>query len=179
MLFDSVHTLKKIYNNFTSRQKLSCPSFENGDLILEAELGYVSQIYNMELGQGWKLAHKLNNKVISPQPIEKCNVDLCLKLFQESTLNALDHYLSKDDQFRSFKQTTQVVDILKRFSNCINMNSNTMYVQKREDSLKPIFVNEREQIDFLIKFAEWMKKWETLSQKYGGGLSSETCHATY
>ncbi|XP_040575184.1 uncharacterized protein [Lepeophtheirus salmonis] len=180
MLFGPIHILKKFFNNFTSIGKFSCPSFENEGIILEAEFEHVKQIYNMELGQDVKLAHKLSHKVISSQSVEKCNNDdLSLRFFHESTLKALSHYASKDEQFLSFKETGQVMGTLKRFWNCVNLNSNSLYIQKNDDSLKPISVNEREQIIFLVKFAEWIKGWEEYSKKSGGGLSPETFHAAY
>jgi hypothetical protein len=74
MVFDPVHLFKNFFTNFLNRKVFSCPAFE--DIEVSAKFDHIIQLYNHELGRPIKIAHKLTQKVLTPRPIERCNVML-------------------------------------------------------------------------------------------------------
>ena len=82
-LFDTTHVGKCFYNNFGNKKQFICPDFDGMEIA--PDMNHIVELYKLELGQPVKIAHKLNDKVLNPQPIEKTNVQLFDRLFHEST----------------------------------------------------------------------------------------------
>jgi len=61
LLFDPVHVLKKVYNNFQSRKVFECPEF--GENLLTgccADFNHIVDLYHIESSAALKKAHKLS-----------------------------------------------------------------------------------------------------------------------
>jgi hypothetical protein len=74
LMFDSVHIFKNIYNNLLNRRAFLCPPFEGKTI--SASFKHVEDVFKKEMGKPVKYAHKLSDKVLAPQPIERTKVEL-------------------------------------------------------------------------------------------------------
>ncbi|CAB4058390.1 unnamed protein product [Lepeophtheirus salmonis] len=97
--------------------------------------------------------------------IERCNFDLCVRLFHELTINALDHYASQNSSNECYQTTAEVMRILKRFWNGVNVCSTSTHVSKRDATLKHITYDERDQIIFLTSFSSYLEKVSRYDEK--------------
>lgn len=109
LLFDSVHVFKNMYNNILNKQQFIAPRFLEKAAasqdeekcaettsakvaaattvsFLSAKFEHVQDLYNRELGHAVKYGHKLMDKVLAPQPIERTKVDLADQFFHENTI---------------------------------------------------------------------------------------------
>ena len=93
LLFDPVHNIKNIYNNFQSRKLFECPSSDRHlPEGCKALFQDIVDLYNMESVMSLKKAHKLNPSTLAPRSIEKTSVKLAMSVFCESTRDALQFY---------------------------------------------------------------------------------------
>ena len=93
LIFDPVHDLKNVYNNFQSRKLFECPEFgRNLPSGCVADFNHVVELYNYEAVSALKKSHKLTPSVLNPRSIEKTSVKLATSLFSESTRDALRFY---------------------------------------------------------------------------------------
>ena len=72
-LYDTVHLFKNIYNNWANKKLFVCPNVdENGEKSeLKPNFHHLEELYELEHGMFPKMAHKLTDKVLHPQSIEK------------------------------------------------------------------------------------------------------------
>ena len=91
-LFDSVHLLKCIRNNWLGQSDVdntfAFPDIEDGS-ICKASLSHLRQLYASERDNYVKMAPGLSYKVLNPSNLERQNVKLALRLFDEKTITAL------------------------------------------------------------------------------------------
>jgi hypothetical protein len=77
LIFDPVHNLKNLYNNFQMHNIFQCPTFDinlpNG---CEASFTHIVQLYNHKTSFPSKKGHKLSSSALNPSRIEKTSVFL-------------------------------------------------------------------------------------------------------
>ena len=129
LLFDSVHNLKNIYNNFCKRGILSFPSIDDPTSIKTASFIDIRNLYAEESKQPLKLAHKLTQKSLAPKNIEKTSVKLSNAIFHESTLHALQYF--NENQGKQWTGTADFVEIVLKMWKIVNVKRST---QKRSVS---------------------------------------------
>ena len=166
--FDSVHVFKCTYNNLGNKKWFNCPDFD-GEKV-EPDIGHIEQLYDHELGRPLKYAHKLTDKVLHPQPIEKTKVDLADRFYHESTIDALDYY--SENGFPQWKFTANFLRIIRKWWNIVNVKNPKFGKRRRDPFREPISLDNLGNIQWLEKFLEWIKKWEEM--KDGHGFSSQT-----
>ena len=96
LLFDSVHNLKNIFNNFLNRKQFNIPSFKQQTIdfpACTANFSHIEELYKLEVNMLVKKAHKLSNKLFSPSNIDKISVKLAAAVFSESTRDAFKYYV--------------------------------------------------------------------------------------
>ena len=95
--FDNTHLFKNVYNNFMKCVHFKCPLMDPHETKKELSPSFsvLRELYELEKSKSSKMAHKLNEKVLNPKPIEKTNVKLADAAFHESTINALKYYSSR------------------------------------------------------------------------------------
>ena len=109
-LFDTVHLFKNVYNNLVNYGIFQCPSFENHQNTITAKFGHLKDLYQLELGEPIKRAHKICDKVLRPSSVEKTNVMLADSCFHESTINTLMYYGRRGHA--KFLETAEVFKIV-------------------------------------------------------------------
>ena len=75
LIFDPVHDLKNVYNNFQSRKAFECPTMDGnlpeGCVTL---FQHIVDLYNLESTMSLKKAHRLTPAALQPKSIEKTSV---------------------------------------------------------------------------------------------------------
>ena len=118
-----------------------------------------------------KYAHKLNDKVLHPQPIEKRNVNLAERLFHESTIDALEYDASNGHP--EWKKTVAFLKVIRRFWNIFNVKNPKMGQKTKDPVREPISHDDYAGLEWLRKFADWTEEWKALGNTKHG-LSKET-----
>ena len=175
--FDSVHVFKCTYNNLVNRKKFICPPWDGQKV--EADVGYLQQLYDHELGRPLKYAHKLNDKVLHPMPIEKTNVQLADRFYHESTIHAMEYYSEPDPDtgnaiFPQWKSTVLYLKIIRTWWNIVNIKNPKFGRRKRDPVREPISIDDPGGIQWLHKFLKWVLKWQEQAKQIGFGLTNET-----
>ena len=181
LLYDYVHIFKCIYNNFINKRRFICPNFHGnkGGPTFTADVNHIEQLRNIELGKPLKYAHKLTDKVLHPMPIQKTNVQLADSLFHESTIEGLVYYSKHGHP--EFIFTANFLRIIRTWFNVCNVKSLYAGQRTRDPVRNPIANFEGLEdfggIQYLKKFAEWIKEWEQTcieNKNFKFGLSRET-----
>jgi len=72
LIFDPVHDLKNVYNNFQSRKNFICPPMhQNLPEGCNAKFQDIIDLYNLESNMALKKAHRLSSSTLDPKIIEK------------------------------------------------------------------------------------------------------------
>lgn len=174
LLFDSVHIFKNMYNNLLNKEIFVCPTFQDGGEEISAEMKHVKELYEAEMGQGIKYAHKLTDKVLNPQPIERTNVDLAFRFFHESTMNGLIHFANTFNH-PEWKKTASFINLILRFWKAVNVKDPRAVFTKRDPDRLVVSKGCRKQVHFLRHFARWLTEWEKLPRSKT--LTKETSFA--
>ncbi len=177
LLFDSVHNFKNLRNNFNNRKVLLFPDFDCFDKILTAKYKHVEDLYAFELTKPVKLAHKLSHKVLHPSTIEKTNVQLADSFFHESTINALIFYakeqLPDGPSTDGWLETSKFMQLVRQHWNIVNVKSCLLGQKKLNVWQKPIKGVDSESVQFLLKFASWLRRWQSMRDR-SHSLTRET-----
>ena len=74
--YDNTHIFKNFYN-WSNYDSFKCPSFpqvENMQDVVSPSFSHLKELYMLEKGKHQKIAHKLTDQILHPNPIEKTNV---------------------------------------------------------------------------------------------------------
>ena len=95
-------------------------------------------------------------------------------LFHESTINALEYYAKNG--FPYFSHTAKFLRIISEWWDTFNVKSKFKGYHKRNRFMNPVSQENLERVkSYLMKFADWVKKWKSEYPDYG--LSSPTSQA--
>jgi hypothetical protein len=174
LIFDPVHDIKNVYNNFQSRKRFQCPSMisshENLPNGCIANFHHIVQLFNLEMTMPLKKAHRLSPTVIEPKSIEKTSFKLAMAVFCESTLKALQFY-AVNEGTDEWTGTADFISLILKLWNVMNVKYSMKGKLKRDCSSDPIRSVHDWKLDFLTEFAEFLLSWETSKTP---GLTKET-----
>jgi len=171
LLFDPVHTIKNVYNNFQSRKVFECPPMaRNLPTGCTADFSHVVDLFQHESTMSLKKAHRLTPATLQPRSIEKTSVKLAVSLFCESTRDALQYYATHKGR-TSWGTTADFITLLLKLWNVLNVKTRTKGKHKRDYTMNPVRSSLDWKLDFLREFADFLLAWETSGKR---GLSKET-----
>ena len=162
MLFDSVHIFKSVRNNWMNQtdcnQTFIFPDFNLPNSFRTASLSHLKSLLNKEENEVVKLAPALNRKVLYPTSVERQNVNLCVKLFDEKNVAALQ--VTKDEN--DYAGTIMFMDLLIKWWKIVNCNF--FYKDKRynDQYYSPISSIDCHNIIFLDKMLKWLQSWDNM-----------------
>ena len=107
LLFDPVHDLKNVYNNFQSRVLFECPAIDG--MLPDGCIASFKDIVALQIHEAdkpLKIASRLTTSSLDPKSIEKTSVKLAVSVFCESTRNALNTYSALEGKKRGKIQLT-------------------------------------------------------------------------
>jgi hypothetical protein len=178
-LFDSVHLLKCIRNNWLGQsdreRTFTFPDFSTG-VVCKASISHIRRLYDIEKDSIVKLAPGLTHKALYPGNLERQNVQLALKIFDEKVIVALNHcsQLTGTD----VTGTQSFVNIIVKLWKILNVKSPDKGYKKRDVDCYPIRDVSDERVSFLGEVFTWLCKWDNMGQKpREGRLTSETMTA--
>ena len=178
-MFDSVHLLKCIRNNWLGQSDADCtftfPDMTDGS-VCKASLCHLRQLYASEKDKFVRLAPGLSYKSLYPSNIERQNVKLVLKIFDEKTIAGLNHFGSSNSS--DVSGTVKFISIILRMWKILNVKSTDKGHHKRDDNLNPIRSVDDDSVKFLRDVCRWLDSWNALNLKARQGrLSDETFFA--
>ena len=93
-LFDAVHLLKCIRNNWINQidQTFNYPDLNTVGLWSKASFAHLKQLYDSEQTAAAKLAPGLTYSALHPNNLQRQNVNLALKIFDEKNVAALSEF---------------------------------------------------------------------------------------
>ncbi|XP_035212330.1 uncharacterized protein LOC118186362 [Stegodyphus dumicola] len=188
LLFDSVHLLKCIRNNWLNQaetnQTFNIPSFDDTDNKLYcASLLHLKKLYNIEQQHSIKIAPALSKKVLYPTSLERQNVSTAVKLFDEKTVAALHVELkeNKTGYGETVRGTKYFIEIILKWWSIVNVKHPRKGLHLADPNREPVFSINDDKIKFLENFCTWLIKWNgddrKKSGKTVGRLTRETYHA--
>ncbi|TRY68270.1 hypothetical protein TCAL_16490 [Tigriopus californicus] len=149
IFFDSVHNKKNAFNSFMNREQFICLPF-HGVEIGSPNFRHIRDLYDKECGQDVKIAHKLTQKSLCPNSIEKTSVSHTEAIFHESTSAGLKFYNAKNP---SWTDTA-----IRQAWNILNVKSKFMGIAKLYPYREPIDSVDHENLKFLQRLVDWMNE---------------------
>ncbi|GFU14695.1 transposable element P transposase [Trichonephila clavipes] len=182
LIFDSVHLIKSIRNNWLSQKdadsSLMYPDPSEFSQIRKASFSSLFKIYNEEMNIIVKLAPKLCLKALKPTNFEKQNVKLVLKFFEESNVTALNILKDKLGYPEMFRDTAIFIKYILDFWQIMNIKNQTKGPNLKLKNSVPFSLMEDDRFTFFSKFVQWLDCWKNLKQNEREGcLSEETLFA--
>ena len=181
LMFDFVHILKSIRNNWINLKNIN-QTFIYPDLstinlshisyplrINTASFDDIRQQYLSEKHKVAKLAPRLTAKSCWPTSLERQNVKLALKIFDESTLAAI----SLRNEANHNSQTEDFINIILKLWKIFNINRPNKDLRFKEDDFSRQLIQNDERFSFLSRIVYWIDVWKALPGK-GGKLSPQT-----
>ena len=175
-LFDSVHLLKCLKNNWLSQSDASktfvFPSLTS-NAPSHASFSLLRKLYESEKDNIVKQAPALTYPALYPSNIERQNVKLALKIFDEKNIPALENLGSQTGT--DVTGTVEFIRIIGNLWKIFNVKSIDKGRRKRDTFSDPVRAVDCEQVMYLKNTHEWLEKRVALNQKAREGrLSDET-----
>ncbi|XP_035233510.1 uncharacterized protein LOC118205330 [Stegodyphus dumicola] len=160
-LFDTVHMLKSVRNNWCNKKLITFPDLENNDILKKANFKHLEIMYDIEKSSIVKYGHLLTNKALYPSTIQKQNVKLTLQVLNEKNIAALK-CISKDhaDVFVNSDETCDFISVFTTWWKIVNCKSNFESKLFNDKFRGAINSQNVEQINFLKKLVLWLKIWK-------------------
>jgi len=132
LLFERVHGIENVYNNFQGRKVFDCPPMDRSlPTGCTADFSHVVDLFQLESAMSLKKAHRLTPATLHPRSIEKTSVKLAVSVFCESTRDALQFYATHEDQ-SSWSATADFITLLLKLWNVPNVKTRTKGKHKRD-----------------------------------------------
>lgn len=163
-MFDTVHILKCIRNNWQTKRNvnktLCYTDMNDPSKILCAQYRHLELVYEKEKECLVKYGHTLSAKVLYPSAIQKQNVGLALKIFNDNNIVALKH-ATKDlpNVSQQINETVIFLNVIVNWWKIVNVKS--VFEGKRfNDPYREAIRSPTDmQVQFLNKMCHWLKIW--------------------
>ena len=139
------------------------PSFSETNILNRAKFNDIRLLYKYEEHSTVKQAHKLNSKACWPTTFERQNVNIALRVFNESTCAALK--VQNDSRSRFENDTPYFVDIVNKIWKIFN-------VHLKDEFSSPLMEDDWRFV-FLDLISKWLDRWSSTIYR-DGKLSPQT-----
>nr|CAH7769842.1 unnamed protein product [Callosobruchus chinensis] len=179
-LFDSVHLLKCIRNNWINskpEQVLTYPDFETFEL-RHASFHSLKTLYNSESNKLLKFGYSLTLKALFPSNLERQNVNFVLKVFNSFVSEAL---LTCGVNINHSKSTADFINIILKWWRIVNVKTPFKGKRINDPYSEPVacnFLNEDDKVVFLNKMLNWLTCWNDAA-KFPNRLTNQTYTALH
>jgi len=164
VLFDTVHLFKCIRNNWLNqvdnKQSVIFPNFENNELKEFANVADLKHLHSSEEHKCVKLAPALSKKVLYPTSIERQNVLLCCKLFDEKNIAALRHTI--EGHSVESCGTANFLEIILKWWKIVNVKYNFKWLKFNDPYFKSVTSIKDDSCMFLQQFCKWLIAWNNI-----------------
>jgi len=179
-LFDSVHLIKCIRNNWINQtdQTLRYPNQTSAltGVLCNASFAHLKQLYDSERTAVVKLAPSLTFTALNPNNLQRQNVQLALKVFNEKLVAALDEFAKSTNS--NYSGTQNFISTISQLWKICNVKHALRGQRLNDPYCEPIMGLDDSKLQWLKSFHEWLCAWEgqNISQRQGI-LSRETMFA--
>ena len=180
MLFDSVHLLKCIRNNWINQidQTLRYPTITTATTgaLSKASFSHLKQLYDSEQTAICKQAPGLSYTALHPNNLQRQNVRLVLKVFDDKTVSALDAFAKQTNC--DLSGTRDFILSIVQFWKIVNVKNPVKGIHLKDTFCEPILGVNDHKLVWLRSFHDWLCAWEQqrIPMKQGT-LSNETMFA--
>ena len=136
----------------------------------EAKFNDIRVLYKIEQHSTIKQAHRLSAKVCWPTSLERQNVNLALRIFNDSTSAALK--IQNDLHSDSINDTSNFVDVMSKVWKIFNINTPYKHVRLNDEYSRPL-TDKDWRFVFLDLVGKWLERWSSTLRK-DGKLSAQT-----
>lgn len=152
-------SIQKIFRIF------AFPDFYEGSGFKRANFDHLIALFKAELEKPFKLAHKLDHRVLFPGPTEQKSVLLASSVFHESTVEGLKHYSEMGHP--EFASTAEFIGILLRWWTLFDTETIDVLDLDAQDCPRDAITasNLVDNCSFLRGFADWLTEWQRHSDK--------------
>lgn len=176
-LFDSVHILKCVRNNWINQKNpgtcMFYPDFNDLSLFNTASFQALKKLHEIESGKLLKYSYGLTEKALSPTSFERQNVKLALQVINSVVAEGLE-LVGEEEQISHYKQTAEYIKIIFRWWSIMNVKTLYKGEHKRDEFQKPLTPNtDTPSYKFLHDFIKWLEMWEKMNCTTGG-LTKQT-----
>ena len=173
-IFDFVHILKTIRNNWLNLKDYNrtfvFPKFEDFSVQSTASFQDIRLLYKSDQHCVVKLAPRLTAKSCYPSNFERQNVNLALKIFDESTVGALTVFANSRSTIKS--NTAEFISLILNIWKIFNVNVPNKDIRLNDEFSKQLGYNDF-RFSFISKAVDWLDCWSSRSEK-NGKLSAQT-----
>ena len=124
---------------------------------MSANFQFVKDLYNLECRKPIKMAFKLNDRCLNPQPIERVNVNLAASVFDESTINAMQWY--SEHGYLGLSSTVNFMTLVRKW--WLKANVKTLYAFQAKRDVDRVAINSDnlEQLNFFQELTDFLDNW--------------------
>lgn len=184
LLFDTVHLLKSIRNNWLNvknqSQTFSFPEFNDNDInaVNRASFCDLKTLYKTEESKLLKVAHTLSWKALFPHSLERQKVSLALKIFNDSNVAALKTVGPQREDFISWEGTAKFIELICHWWDMVNVQHRFYGRNKIKPHATPFCSEDDQRLSWLRNMALWLDRWSERSKTSNEGfLSNDTYQA--
>ena len=183
-LFDSVHLLKCIRNNWINQKDIEktmrfpkyCPygvNFSENPEISHAPFSTLRKLFFLESNSLLKHAYKLSHKAIYPSNLERQNVKLAQQIFNDYIVQSLFTLVEKHS-LHLFADVANYINIFHKWWTIMNVQTPFKGIYTKNTYATPMTGDiSDEKNTFLESFLDWLEIWGNIDGT-GGKLSRET-----
>ena len=184
-IFDSVHLLKSIRNNWlnvkTVNKSMYYPSFNFAHLVSAncesaqtASIGTLKKLLEHDSRNLLKYSYRLNSKALNPSNLDRQKVALALRVFNEYVAQGLLE-LGAKMSIPHYAATSLYIKIIVTWWHIVNVKSPLKGQRLNNKFEQPLTPGSHISKDFLKYFVEWLQRWNLMSTL--GCLTRETFSA--
>ncbi|KAH6946072.1 hypothetical protein HPB50_011471 [Hyalomma asiaticum] len=143
---------------------------------MTASFKTLRELHLKEQGQLIKAAPTLSLKALNPSSMQKQNVKLALKLFNSSTVAALQTW-GQRYALQHAVGTAEFLKIVETWWRIVNVKSPSKGRRIRDELQTPIAQKFCQQVEFLHTVVQWLDIWESL--KFDNGILIRETHTAF
>ena len=176
LLFDYVHILKNIRNNWLTEMTGEL-TFQVDGVTRTAKWRHLLELHKLECDSLVKMSD-LNEVAVSPKPIERQKVSTCLRVFSEKTYHALLHHPGME-KFDGVGDTAIFINKVLTWWKILNVKSQYMDIRCNDDLQAAISDPCDERLETILKFGDMALQMGGKQGKRQKQLTRDTAQAIF
>ena len=173
-LFDSVHLLKSVRNNWINLKNylktFTFPDIDDNSVILHASFIHLETMYNLEADSTLKQAYRLTIKALHPHSIERQNVRLALKIFDDTTAKALLNLGPKHTNLLNWLGTSKFISTIIKLWDMLNVKSYNKGLRLRKEDANVFDNVSDDRLEWMERFVVWLNVWKSYNTQHDSGF---------
>ena len=179
LLFDFVHLIKSIRNNWITEKTKELIFYDENNNAKIAKWAHLEALFEAEKESGGLLKlSKLDEVAVFPKPIERQKVSTCLKVFCDETITGLLTHPAMEG-VEGKEDTAEFLRMVVKFFKIMNVKSQYVGERHNDDREMAIFDPNDDRLNYLCNFAKMALKMKRSSTVRERQLTNDTAKALY